>query len=75
MVLHGRAGTVTIIKQSGNVHTWVDAGLGFKLAVAVDLSTTNKDGLNPHQLADGEGEVEAQVLCTVQLHLSSIHPG
>lgn len=55
-------------------HTWVDASSGFELAVAVDLSTTDQDGLDPNQLADGEGQVEAQVLGTIQLHLASIHP-
>lgn len=54
--------------------TWVDAGLGVQLSVAVDLGTADQDGLNPHQLADGEGQVEVQVAGSVQLHLSGIHP-
>jgi hypothetical protein len=32
--------------------TWVQAPLWVQLGVPVDLSTTNQDGLNPHQLGD-----------------------
>lgn len=55
-------------------HTWVDSLLRVELSISVDLSTTDKDGLNPAELGDGEGQAEAQVLSTVQLHLASIHP-
>ena len=54
--------------------TWVDALLQVSRPVPVDLGAAHKEDLDPDQLADGEGQVEAQVLGTVQLHLASVHP-
>ena len=67
--------TLKAVEQSSQGQgTWVDAGLRVEFPVAVDLCTAHQDGLNPDQLADGEGQVEVQVAGSVQLHLSSIHP-
>ena len=60
--------------SQGSRHTRVQSSLRVALSVTVHLSATDKDSLNPHQLGDGQGNAEAQVLCTVQLHLASIHP-
>lgn len=54
--------------------TWVQAPLWVQLGVPVDLSTTDQDGLNPHQLGDGEGQGEAGIGGTVQLHLACLSP-
>lgn len=54
--------------------TGVQTLLGVQLAVAVELSTTDQDDLNPDQLGQGEGQVEAKVGGTVQLNLASINP-
>ena len=58
----------------GGGSTWVEAGLRVTRSVAVDLCSSYKDGLNPDQLGDGEWNAEAQVLSTIQFHLTSINP-
>lgn len=55
--------------------TWVQAPLWVQLCVPVDLSTTNQDGLDPHQLCDREWQGEAGVLGAVKLYLTSLSPG
>lgn len=54
--------------------TWVQALLWVQLGVPVDLSTTHQDGLNPHQLGDGERQGEACIGGAVQLHLTGLSP-
>lgn len=45
--------------------TRVKAGFRVTLSVTVDLSTSYKDDLNPHQLGDGQRDVVSQVLSTI----------
>jgi hypothetical protein len=55
--------------------TWVAAPLWVQLGVPVQLSATHQDGLDPHQLGDGEGQSEAGIGGTVQLNLACLSPG
>ena len=47
---------------------------GIQLCIPIDLGTANKNGLNPDQLSDGEGQPEVEVSGGIQLHLPSINP-
>lgn len=55
--------------------TGVDALLIVELAVAVQLSTTNQDDLDPDQLGDVEGQGQAGPGGAVQLNLAGVNPG
>jgi hypothetical protein len=56
------------------VLTRVDAPLAVELAVAVELSATDSQDLNPDQLGDVEGQGETSVGGSVQLDLAGVNP-
>jgi hypothetical protein len=55
--------------------TGVAALLKVELSVAVELSASNQEDLNPDQLGQAEWQRQAGVGGAVHLNLASVHPG